>query len=144
MSKEYRRNYYLENKEKHKKAVSLYNSKNSEKIKKYQKKWYEDNKEIIKERNRLYYLQNIEKVRKYQKDYYLENEEKVKKYQSKYRLVNKKKVNVKSRNLIDLYGESAVLEASKRGMNVKRFVTELKEVASIEKREDLQTKKRNK
>ena len=29
-------------------------------------------------------------------------------------------------------------------MSVKRFVTELKEVASIEKREDLQTKKKNK
>ena len=133
-----------EKKERHRKAVSLYNSKNKEKIKKYQQEWYLENQGIIQEKSKLYYLQNLEHARKYQNAYYLENKGKVKKYQAKYRSDAKKeggikkKVGIKNENLFALYGEANVLEARKRGMNIKRFVAELGVVARVEKKQRLE------
>lgn len=62
--KEYRRQYYLKNKE-----------KENQRSKEYGAKWRLENKEYVKEKNKEYQDANKEKLKAYRKNYYEENKE---------------------------------------------------------------------
>ena len=90
--KEYKKEYYIDNKFNLKESYKEYRENNKDKIKEYNKKWREDNKEYIKK----YYEENKEKIRKQMKQrnkkYYEENKEKIRDNVKKYREKNKEKI----------------------------------------------------
>ena len=72
----YRKEHYEEIKEKRKKYISS----NWEKTKEYKKKYYKDNKEDILEKHKKYVLDNYEARREYRKKHFQENKERVNEY----------------------------------------------------------------
>ena len=89
--KEYKKEYYENNKEKINEQKKEYYENNKEKIKEYHKEWYENNPEYNKE----YYEQNKEKINEKCKEYKENNKEKIKEYKKEYRENNKEKINEK-------------------------------------------------
>jgi hypothetical protein len=79
-----RKQYYIENKERHSERSREYYLKNKNKIIKRSLKYSLDNKEIIKKKNKKYVLENKEKIRAYQKKWREENKEYLSQYQKKY------------------------------------------------------------
>lgn len=73
---EYKRIYYLQNKEK---------------LLAKKQKYCRENPEKIRKSRRDYYIRNNDKFKEYNKNYYDKNKEKIKEYQRKY--YNKKKQN---------------------------------------------------
>ena len=89
--KKYRKEYHLENKEKHNKRTSEYYSKNKEKISEQAKQYRLENKEIVKQRKRKEYLKNREKYKERTRKYNKEHKEEIKIKNKKYREKNKEK-----------------------------------------------------
>ena len=98
-SKQYHKEYRLNNKEK----IKQYRLDNKEKKKEYQKQYSLNNKEKLNQYSRQYNLDNKEKFKqwrldnkeknkKYSKQYYLDNQEKLKKYNKQWCLDNKEKL----------------------------------------------------
>ena len=94
--KEYKREYYLKNKDRYKEHNKNYKLENAEKLGNYMKIY-------IKEYNREYYLKNIEKLKLYR----LENAEKLgnymKEYNKNYKLKNAKKIREHKLKNLDKY-----------------------------------------
>jgi hypothetical protein len=69
--KEYKRNYYLKNREKIRQKVKekMKTPEFKEKRKKYLEKYYEENKEYVISKSKEYYKNNIEKKKSYDKKY---------------------------------------------------------------------------
>jgi len=110
----YKKEYYLQNKDKlakYKKEYRLRNKdkiveyylQNKDKIAKYKKEYHLKNKEHISKRMKEYYLQNKDKIVEYQlknkakllvhqKEYYLQNKAKLLVHQKEYYLQNKAKL----------------------------------------------------
>lgn len=110
--KEYRKKYYLNNKEKirarsakcysEKKDDCLnqmkkYSKKNKELIKKRRRKHYLANKDVILERNINWRKANKEKFVAYQKIYQEENKEKIKEIKKQYRINHREELNALQR-----------------------------------------------
>ena len=67
LEKEYKKNYYQQNKEKIKERTKKYREDNKEKHKEKAKKYREENKEKLKEQAKKYREENKEKIRAYTK-----------------------------------------------------------------------------
>ena len=79
--KEYKKNYFQENKEKITTKRKQYLLDNKEKIAKQQKKYTQQ-----------YCLDNKEKIAEFRKQYYLDNKEKIAEYYKQYRLKKKQQL----------------------------------------------------
>jgi len=86
--REYKKQYYLDNKEKIKSKAKQYHLDNKEKVNERQKQYYLDNKE----RRTEYFLDNKERRTEYHIQYYQDNKEKIKAYDKQYHLDNKEKI----------------------------------------------------
>ena len=104
-TKQYKKEYYRDNKDNLKEYYKEYRENNKDKIKEYRennkdkvkesnKKYYEENKEKLrkqmKQRFKKYYENNKEKIRDNAKKYYEENKEKVKESNKEYRKKKRK------------------------------------------------------
>lgn len=72
---EYYRNYYANNKEKHKLATKAWYKKHPEKMREYSKRHRELHRDKISARRKLEYQDNHNGIRDKQKQYYLDNRE---------------------------------------------------------------------
>lgn len=79
---EYKRNYYIENKDH---------------ILKREKQYRLDNVEKFKEKDKLYYANNTERILRYQKMYRIKNKESIQDKRKKYYLKNKECINAKTK-----------------------------------------------
>ena len=59
----------------------------------YKKKWYLENKDELKEKHKDYYLKNKDELKEKYKDYYLKNKEKIVEYKKEHYLKNKEKID---------------------------------------------------
>ena len=87
--KEYKKDYYENNKEKRKEYFKEWCEKNKEHIKEKRKEYYENHKDKRKEQGKEYRDKNKEKERIRHKKYCEKNKEKIKKYQEIYYENNK-------------------------------------------------------
>ena len=80
--KEYKKQFYNQNKEQNKEQILTHNKKyydeNKEQILEYNKQYHEENKEQISERKRNYYDKNREQILERKKNYYDKNKEQIK------------------------------------------------------------------
>jgi hypothetical protein len=88
-SKEYDKNYYLKNKEKHNKYSKNYYITHKERYAQLAKIWYNKNKSKIKKQHML----NRHKIIEYNKNYYLKNKRKESKRNKLYHKIHKKEIN---------------------------------------------------
>lgn len=108
-SKEYKRQWYLANKEKAKLKVKEYYEKNKDKIEAYKKEWkkenqpdkkyYNKNKDTITQKNKEYAEKNKEKVNQYKKEWVEKNKDKVK--ASRYKRKEKRNLYIQERKKTD-------------------------------------------
>lgn len=84
--KQYRKNYYQNNKERILKRTRLYN-----------REWYKKNKDRVDELHRKYYILNKQKVAQYHREWYEKNKEDILKSSRKYYRENKDKVLLRHR-----------------------------------------------
>lgn len=82
--REYKRDYYRNNKSKIKKHHNTYVSKNKEKVAKYQKQWAKENQEYLKDYRTTYYADNSDLIRTKVEKWTKLNPEKVRKNKKKY------------------------------------------------------------
>ena len=108
--REYKRQWYLANKDKFAERNKEYRQSNKDKIAEYMKKYYQANKEKILEQQKEYYQSNKEKIaeymKEYQKEYYQTNREKKLEQQKEY---DKKYLNTpigRASNLLSRYNQS--------------------------------------
>lgn len=78
--KEYKQDYYNENKENINLKNKQYYEENKEEVLKQMKQYYENNKEDRLEYHKEHYNKNKEEILKQQKEYYENNKEKIKEY----------------------------------------------------------------
>jgi hypothetical protein len=109
-----RKQYYIENKERHSERSREYYLKNKNKIIKRSLKYSLDNKEIIKKKNKKYVLENKEKIRAYQKKWREENKGYLSQYQKKYQ---SKRINEDPLYRFNLSIRSLISKSFKRGKN---------------------------
>lgn len=76
--KEQQKKYYEENKERLKEYQRSYKKEHPDLIKKRRKDYYENNKEIYSEKMKEYYENNKEQITQYKKDWYDKNKEYIK------------------------------------------------------------------
>lgn len=93
--KEYKHQWYVENKERLGKKTKQWYLDHIDKVKEYDKKYYQNNKERIKARGHQYYLNNKEKIIKLSEIWSKNNPDKIRKYAKKYRQNNKEIINIK-------------------------------------------------
>ena len=97
--KEYHKQWYIDNKEKHNERSKQYYIDNKEKRKEYTKQHYKDNKEKLNEQgkqwrennpeyNKQYYIDNKE----YNKQYRIDHKKEIKEYDKQYRINNPEKL----------------------------------------------------
>jgi vacuolar-type H+-ATPase subunit I/STV1 len=94
-----RKEYYEQNKEKHKN----YYEQNKEQIAEYNKNYYEINKEQFAEKYKNYYEQNKEQIAEKAKNYYEQKKEKYKEYREKHK---KEKMTCECGSIFNLSGKS--------------------------------------
>ena len=82
--KEYKKEYYQENKEAIKEYKKEYNQNNKESIKENKKKYRQNNKESIKEYKKEYNQNNKESIKEYHKEYRQNNKDSIKDYNKEY------------------------------------------------------------
>jgi len=87
--KEYRKEWYLKNKEHVKEHKKEWYLKNKEHVKEHSKEWNLKNKEHAKEHSKKWYLKNKEHAKEHSKKWYLKNKEHKKEYRKKWYLKNK-------------------------------------------------------
>lgn len=87
--KEYKRQWYIRNKEKVKKNTTQWRNNNSEKVKQYKSLYYQKNREIVIERSKQWWKDNPEKFKAIVKRWQENNSE----YNKQYREKNRKKHN---------------------------------------------------
>ena len=92
--KEYKKEYYEQNKERVKERNKEYYKQNTEKIKEIHKEYREQNKEKIRDTQKEYYGQNKEKRQRYNKEYREQNRERENKRMKNYRNKIKNKYGV--------------------------------------------------
>jgi len=90
--KEYKKEYYQENKEAIKEYKKEYNQNNKESIKENKKKYRQNNKESIKEYHKEYQKNNKEELKEYNKEYRKNNKEAIKEYKKEYNQNNKESI----------------------------------------------------
>jgi len=78
--KEYNKQYYIDNKEKHDERHRLYRKNNPEEIAEMQRLWRKDNPEYNKLYKRQYYEDNLEYMREYNRGIYYKNPGRNKQY----------------------------------------------------------------
>jgi len=93
---EYKRQYYIDNKEKIDERCKLYSGINSENIAKYKREYYDKNKNILLERALVWYEANRSYKIEYQTIYYKDNRESINDWSRNYHS-NKRKTNVNYR-----------------------------------------------
>jgi len=114
--------YYLDNKEKRKQ----YKLNNKERIRENRKKYRLDNKEAIDKYNEQYKLNNKEKIRENDKQYRLDNKEKIAEYylENKERIIaNKKQYRLDNKEAIAEYylsNKERIIETSRKYQNNRR------------------------
>jgi hypothetical protein len=137
--KEYRKKYYLENKERFKEKSGEYRNANREKYREWDRKykqsakgkqtrkeyeeanrekvraWQKKYRDANKEKARKYYEDNKERMNKYNKKYILENREKVSEKRKRYRETNKERIYKKARKYRQT-DQGKATEASKRAI----------------------------
>ena len=86
--KEYKKKYYLKNKDR----IAKYRFNNKEYMSKYSKEYYLNNKESKAKYDKEYRLNNREHLTQGQKEYNLNNKENISKYKKKYYLNNKEHI----------------------------------------------------
>jgi hypothetical protein len=91
-SKEYKKEYYENSKDKIKKGKKEYRENNKDKIKEYDKEYKQNNKDKLKEYDKEYKQNNKDKVKEYGKEYRGNNKDKMKEYNKEYRENNKDKI----------------------------------------------------
>ena len=89
--KEYKRKYYLQNKERMKESNREYYLKNKDKMKEFGRNYRIQKKEKKKELNQNYYFEKKDKIKTSLQEYYIENKDKLKEYNHEYYLENKEK-----------------------------------------------------
>jgi len=90
--KNYKKEYYQENKEEILKDIKEYRQENKEEISQYQKKYYQENKEEILKNQKIWYEENKEEILQYQKEYQKENKEEIIKYKKQHYEENKEEI----------------------------------------------------
>ena len=93
--KEYKHQWYIENKERLGKKNKQWYLDHIDKVKEYDKKYYQNGKERINARNHQYYLNNKEKIIKLSEIWSKNNPDKIRKYAKKYRKNNKEIINIR-------------------------------------------------
>ena len=104
-SKEYKKEYSENNKDKIKKGKKKYRENNKDKIKEYVKKYRENNKDKIKEYDKEYKQNNKDKTKEYNEEYRQNNKGKTKEYNKEYCRVRRQsdplyKLSTNIRNLL--------------------------------------------
>lgn len=90
LCKSCKKQYYIDNKERHNKRSKQYYLNNKDKIIKNSEKYYINNKDIVGKYNKNYVLENKEKISQYQKKWREENKKYFSEYQKEYQLKRKK------------------------------------------------------
>jgi len=90
--KEYKKQYYTENKDKLSEQQKQYKTDNKDKISEQNKHYYTENKDKISEKQKQYYTENKDKLSEQKKQYYTENKDKLLEYHKQYYTENKDKV----------------------------------------------------
>lgn len=91
--REYKRQWYLRNKERHKEKVKKWREENKDYILEYGKKWREENKDYFDEYNSQYYKENKEEIKKRSKEHRENNKDYYVAYNKKYVIDNKESIN---------------------------------------------------
>ena len=78
--KEYKRQWYLKNRERLIQLHREYWNRNKDKLNEKRRKWYKENKDKKREQDRIYYQKNREKILLHVKEYYQNHIDKYKKY----------------------------------------------------------------
>jgi hypothetical protein len=104
-SKEYKKEYYQNNKDKIKKGKKKYRENNKDKTKEYNKEYGENNKDKTKEYDKEYRQNNKDKTKEYNKEYRQNNKDKTKEYNKEYCRVRRQsdplyKLTTNIRNLL--------------------------------------------
>lgn len=87
-TQEYKKKYYLENKEFVKKQVKQYSENNAEKLKKSKKEYYNKNKKILNQKNKKYNIENKDNLKFIRKKWTENNREKINLNEKNRRLSN--------------------------------------------------------
>jgi len=91
--KNYKRQYYQDNKEVLDEKNRKWCINNQDKVKTYLNQYYIDNKEILSKKQNDYRINNREKIFKTRYDYYLNNQDKIRAKSKEYCINNKDKIN---------------------------------------------------
>lgn len=83
--KQYKRQYYLDNRDKILKKIKEFNLKNKDYIREYKKQYFINNFDAIKDWKRNYYLNNKHNIREKHRKYYINNYSKVRAIQTAYK-----------------------------------------------------------
>lgn len=93
--KQYRKQYYIENKEVLAEKKKQYYTENKETIAERNKRWYADNKEVMAEYQKQYRQKNkkaiAEKMKQYMKQWYAENKKAIAEQNKRWRTENKER-----------------------------------------------------
>ncbi len=105
--KDYKKNWYIKNKDQILTKQKHYAEDNADKIKEYQKKYIEDNKDKIKIKQTEWLTQNKDKKKETDKQYYEQNRERIIERQRQYKEANRERINEKARQQRQLKKEQS-------------------------------------
>lgn len=91
---EYKKEYYLKNKDYVINHVKEYRDQNKDKISQQHRKYYAKNKEQF----RLYRIKNKERIQQHMKEYRIKNKEYLQQYNKEYRIKNKEVCQIRDKN----------------------------------------------